>query len=134
MLGCSERSSFFPILTSDVHLPPLRMSRAHIFSDARGTAVSGGTFHSAETVSGTVRYPLRTSKLEADGEDLWQIHINNQHSNRAMSDGVIPLMPNPSNRFTGRTEVIAKLKAHFSNEDGSAMKRKFFLLHGMGGI
>ena len=60
----SERSSFFPILISYVHLPPLRMSRAHIFSDARGTAVSGGTFHAAETVSGTVRYPL-TSKLMA---------------------------------------------------------------------
>ena len=30
---------------------------------------------------------------------------------RAM--GVIPLMPNPSARFTGRTEAIAKLKKHF---------------------
>ena len=64
--------------------------------------------------------------------DLWQIIINN--SDRTTSDGVIPLMPNPSNRFTGRTEVIAKLKGHFSSGDGSAQKRKFFLLHGMGGI
>ncbi|KIK05011.1 hypothetical protein K443DRAFT_675478, partial [Laccaria amethystina LaAM-08-1] len=37
--------------------------------------------------------------------------------NRTMSDGVIPLMPNPSNRFTGRTEVIAKLKGHFSSSE-----------------
>ena len=51
-----------------------------------------------------------------------------------MSDGVIPIMPNPSNRFTGCTEVIAKLKGHFSNGDDSALKRKFFLLHGMGSI
>ena len=51
-----------------------------------------------------------------------------------MSDGVIPIMPNPSSRFTGRTEVIAKLERHFSNADGSARKRKYFLLHGMGGI
>ena len=59
--------------------------------------------------------------------------INN--SNSTMSDGVIPLMPNPSNRFTGRTEVIAKLKKHFSiNPNDSAQKRKSFLLHGMGGI
>jgi Holliday junction resolvasome RuvABC ATP-dependent DNA helicase subunit len=63
------------------------------------------------------------------------MHINNTNNgNRTMSDGVIPLMPNPSNRFTGRTEVIAKLKGHFSNTNDSAQKRKFFLLHGMGGI
>ena len=64
--------------------------------------------------------------------DLWQINIHN--SNRMMSDGVIPITPNPSNRFIGRIEVIAKLKRHFSNADGSARKRKVFLLHGMGGI
>ena len=57
---------------------------------------------------------------------------NNNYGNRTTSDGVIPLMPNSSNRFTGRTEVIAKLKKHFSSD--SAQKRRFFLLHGMGGI
>jgi len=62
--------------------------------------------------------------------DLWQINIHND--NRTMSDGVIPLVPNPSKQFTGRTEVIAKLKRHFADVDDSA--RKFFLLHGMGGI
>ena len=43
-------------------------------------------------------------------------------------------MPNPSNQFTGRTEVIAKLKRHFFDTDDSAHKRKSFLLYGMGGI
>ena len=64
------------------------------------------------------------------------MHIHNIHNdNRATSDGVIPLMPNPSNRFTGRTNVIAKLKEHFSvNPNDSAQKRKIFLLYGMGGI
>ncbi|KIJ95989.1 hypothetical protein K443DRAFT_78958, partial [Laccaria amethystina LaAM-08-1] len=62
------------------------------------------------------------------------IHYYN-YGNRATSDGVIPLMPNPSNRFTGRTEVIAKLKKHFSmNRSDPGWKRKFFLLHGMGGV
>ena len=65
--------------------------------------------------------------------DLLQININD-YSNKTMSDGVIPLMPNPSNRFTGRTEVIAELKRHFFNTNDSAEKRKFFLLYGMGGI
>jgi Holliday junction resolvasome RuvABC ATP-dependent DNA helicase subunit len=71
--------------------------------------------------------------------DLWQTHIHNINSinngNRTTSDGIIPLMPNPSNRFTGRTKVIAKLKEHFSiDANDSAQKRKIFLLHGMGGI
>ena len=66
--------------------------------------------------------------------DLLQININNNYGNRTTSDGVIPLMPNPSNRFTGRTEVIAKLTRHFFNPNDLARKRKFFLLYGMGGI
>ena len=70
---------------------------------------------------------------QTDSVDLGQMHINN-YGNRTRSDGVIPLMPNPSNRFTGRTEVIAELKEHFFNTNDSAQKRKFFLLYGMGGI
>ena len=35
---------------------------------------------------------------------------------------VIPLKPNPSNRFTGRTEIIAKLKRHFSDTNDSAQE------------
>ena len=69
---------------------------------------------------------------QTDGGDLGQMHIN--YGNRTTFDGVIPLMPNPSNRFTGRTEVIAKLVRHFFNTNDSARKRKFFLLYGMGGI
>ena len=62
--------------------------------------------------------------------DLLQVNI---HGNRAT--GVIPLMPNPSTRFTGRTEAIVKLKAHFfTNSDDIVQKRKVFLLYGMGGI
>jgi Holliday junction resolvasome RuvABC ATP-dependent DNA helicase subunit len=71
---------------------------------------------------------------QTDNVDLELTHIHNDYRNRTASHGVIPLMPNPSNRFTGRTEVIAKLKRYFSNADDSAQKRKFFLLHGMGGI
>ena len=66
--------------------------------------------------------------------DLLQI-IHNNCNNRTTSDGAIPLMPNPSTRFTGRTEVIAKLKSHFFFDTNDAVqKRKLFLLYGMGGI
>ena len=69
--------------------------------------------------------------------DLLQINIHHNYGNRTTSDGVIPLqvMPNPSTRFTGRTEVISKLKRHFfTNTNDAVQKRKLFLLYGMGGI
>ena len=75
---------------------------------------------------------FRSTKLIACTVDVGKIHIHN--GNRTTSDGVIPLMPNPSNRFTGQTKVINKLKTHFSNTNDSAQKRKFFLVYGMGGI
>ena len=64
------------------------------------------------------------------------MHIHNiNNGNRKTFDGVIPLMPNPSNRFTGQKEVVAKLKRHFFSKTNDAVKkRKFFLLYGMGGI
>ena len=129
-LLASGRSPFFPslILKRYAHLRPLRMSRAHVLSNARDAVISGGTFYTADTVSATLKYP--PSKLMA----LYLLQINIHIGNRTMSDGVIPLTPNPSNRFTGRTEVITRLKCHFSNTNDSALTRKFFLLHGMGGI
>ena len=64
--------------------------------------------------------------------DVLQTNIN--YGGRTTSDGVIPLMPNPSNRFTGRTEYVSKLEKYFCNSDDSTWKRKLFLLYGMGGI
>ena len=62
--------------------------------------------------------------------DLLQVNIPGDRAT-----GVIPLLPNPSTRFTGRTEAIAKLKKHFlTNPDDVVQKRKVFLLYGMGGI
>jgi Holliday junction resolvasome RuvABC ATP-dependent DNA helicase subunit len=63
------------------------------------------------------------------------MNIYNNIGGRVVSDVVIPLVPNPSTRFTGRTEIIAKLKEHFSaNPNSGVQRRKYFLLHGMGGI
>jgi len=64
--------------------------------------------------------------------DFSQINIYNDVGDRAISDAVIPLVPNPSPRFTGRADIIAKLKEYFSAN--GVQKRKYFLLHGMGGI
>ena len=66
---------------------------------------------------------------------LLQINVYNNSGYGAISDAVIPLVPNPSTRFTGQMEIIAKLKVHFSaNPNEGVQKRKYFLLHGMGGI
>jgi len=45
----------------------------------------------------------------------------------------VPDMGDAYPRFIGQREVIAKLKRHFFNTNDS-QERKFFLLHGVGGI
>ncbi|KIK05048.1 hypothetical protein K443DRAFT_675510, partial [Laccaria amethystina LaAM-08-1] len=55
--------------------------------------------------------------------------------NRTTSNAAIPIKPNSSVRFTGRTDVLATLKKHFTAESNDKLRsRKFFLLYGMGGI
>ena len=97
------------------------------FASARQFVASNNTFYEAKTVSGMF-YP--SSKLIA--LDVLQININ--YGGRMTSEGVISLMPNPSNRFTGRTEYVSKLKRYFGDSGDSAQMRKLFLLYGMGGI
>jgi len=91
------------------------MSGAHVLSGIHNV------------VSGTVRHS--PNKLIA-----WMSQINIYYSHRMMSDGVITLMAKLSKWFTGCTEVIAELKRHFFDTNDSDQKRKFFLLHGVGGI
>ena len=68
--------------------------------------------------------------------NLAQINYNTCDGNRATSDATIPVKPDSSIRFTGRTDhVLAKLKEHFTAaSNGKLRRRKFFLLYGMGGI
>src|ERR1700728_1820157 len=44
-----------------------------------------------------------------------------------------PMTPSSAN-FTGRRDYLAKLRAYFSVEPGKPLRRKSFLLYGMGGI
>jgi hypothetical protein len=44
-----------------------------------------------------------------------------------------PMTPSSAN-FTGRRDYLAKLRAYFSVEPGEPLRRKSFLLYGMGGI
>jgi hypothetical protein len=112
-----------------LHLRYHNMSRTNLFAGAHHFVASKNTINAAKTVSGMFTEGCKLMTL-----DLLQINIHNNYGNRTIVDGVIPLMPNPSNRFTGRPEVISKLKRHFFNMNDSAQKRKSFLLYGMGGI
>lgn len=49
---------------------------------------------------------------------------------------VIPLVPKSSVWFTGRMDIIARLKEHFLSDFSyeGYQKRKYFLLHGVEGI
>ena len=67
--------------------------------------------------------------------NLGQINYNMCDGNRATSDAAIPVKPDSSIRFTGRTDVLAKLKERFTTASNDKLRRrKFFLLYGMGGI
>ena len=66
---------------------------------------------------------------------LAQINYNTGAGNRTTSDAANPVKPNSSIRFTGRTDVLTKLKKHFTAKSNNKLcHQKFFLLYGMGGI
>jgi hypothetical protein len=121
--------SFFPPPHS-YRLLCFNMSGPTVFQGARNVVVSG-TVTAANTVREWV-FTFLFTDLKLTGVDLLQINYN--FSNRTMSDTVIPLKPNSSTRFTGHTEIIAKLRDHFTSPSDGLRARKYFLLHRMGGI
>ena len=58
----------------------------------------------------------------------------NQQSNIQNDTLSIPQKPNSSALFTGREDIIEKLKNHFAPQEQGNTHRKYFLLYGMGGI
>ena len=58
-----------------------------------------------------------------------------EHASRGQDDTLfVPQRPNSSALFTGRKDVLEKLKDHFSPADQGNKHRKSFLLFGIGGI
>jgi hypothetical protein len=107
------------------------MSGNQVLQGAQNFVISGCTFNAADTV----RDALRCFSSHANQRYLAQINYNTSDGNRATSDAAIPVKPNSSIRFTGRADVLAKLKEHFTTESNDKLRRrKFFLLYGMGGI
>jgi len=131
---CMAVASFFRPMSfppPDNLLPPSNMSRINVLSGARNVVVSGAV-NIAETVCEVP--PSLMPRTLIDGY-LSQINYNLEFSNRMTSRASIPLMPNSSTRFTGRTEILAKLQDHFAKGPNNERRsRKHFLLYGMGGI
>ena len=47
----------------------------------------------------------------------------------------VPLRPNSNVRFTGRREILEKLKVYFGSQiDPQLQQRRQYLIYGMGGI
>ena len=63
------------------------MTEAHLFSNAHDIAISGSTFYTADTVSGTVRYSF--SKLMALGR--LQINIHEDKATKSLQVNVLVL-------------------------------------------
>ena len=121
------RCPFVPALILNLHLRHFNMRGASFFERAHHFVARDNTFIEAKTVSGMFTKSIRQE------DDMLQINFHNNYGNR--TTGAIRHVPNASTRFTGRTEVIAKLKRHFfPNTKVAVQKRKYFLLYGMGGI
>jgi len=105
------------------------MSEKQILQGVQNVGIRGGTFMAADTVrDAPFLYPTLIERY------LAQINYTSV-GNRTTSDAAIPVKPNSSIRFTGRSDVLAKLKEHFTAESNDKIRRrKFFLLCGMGGI
>ena len=103
------------------------MSETHILAGARNLVVSG-TINAANTVSGIF------GRSNLMNTAVLQVNINN-FGDRPLNTAPVTLMPNSSVRFTGRREILARLKDHFSvGNQNEIQKRKQFLLYGLGGI
>ena len=58
-----------------------------------------------------------------------------EHASRDQDDlPFVPQRPNSSALFTGREDILQRLKDHFAPQDEGDRSRKLFLLYGMGGI
>ena len=58
-----------------------------------------------------------------------------EHASRDQDDSLfVPQRPNSSALFTGREDILERLKNHFVPQDEGDRCRKSFLLYGMGGI
>ena len=58
-----------------------------------------------------------------------------EHASRGQNDlPFVPQRPNSSALFTGREDILERLKNHFAPQDEGDRCRKSFLLYGMGGI
>ena len=63
-----------------------------------------------------------------------KIEVHEQ-ANRCQDDILlVPRRPNSSALFTGREDILERLKDHFAPQDERDRWRKSFLLYGMGGI
>ena len=58
-----------------------------------------------------------------------------EHASRGQNDlPFVPQRPNSSALFTGREDILKRLKDHFAPQAEGDQCRKSFLLYGMGGI
>ena len=88
------------------------------------------TFYVAQNVSPMIT-TLTTEILMRHSVKI----VIHEHASRGQDDTLsVPQRPNSSALFTGRKDVLEKLKDHFSPADQGNKHRKSFLLFGMGGI
>ena len=106
------------------------MGHQNVLQGAHNFVIKGSNFYTAQNVCSVIMVVM----IEILIQFYFKMEFNQQSSSIQNDTLSIPQKPNSSALFTGREDIIEKLKNHFAPQDQGNTQRKYFLLYGMGGI
>jgi tetratricopeptide (TPR) repeat protein len=106
------------------------MGHQNVLQGAHNFIIKDSNFYIAQNVCSVIMMVIL--KIVIRCLNKMEFH---QHSSSGQDDVLpVPQKPNSSALFTGREDIIEKLKNHFAPQDQGDKQRKSFLLYGIGGI
>ena len=106
------------------------MGHKNALQGAHNFIIKGSNYYGAQNVGSVIMVVIIDLLIQF----LMKMEFHQQTSSIQNDILSIPVKPNSSALFTGREDIIEKLKIHFAHQDQGNTQRKYFLLYGMGGI
>ena len=107
------------------------MGHQNALQGAHNFIIKGSNFYGAQNVCSVMMVVVIEILIQFV---FFKMEFNQQSSSIQNDTLSIPQQPNSSALFTGRKDIIEKLKNHFAPQGQGDTQRKSFLLYGMGGI
>ena len=109
---------------------PFLLTSKHVMQGAHNVVIRDSTLYVAQNVCLFI-----TVSMISDMDLLFvKIEVHGHVARGEEGTLLVPQQPNSSALFTGREDVLERLKDHFAPQDQGDGCRKSFLLYGMGGI